>query len=302
MSVYNQFDFFLEPKAENFPFSTPAVAQELAPYLATEQLTPRVKALRPHRRSAGRAPSISGQISQQLQRDIRYLIRMEPGVRTPDQTGASLGAPAGIGRLAAGATAAACGLAARFVSGYLISSSPTSRRSMVRIAGRRSTSPACTPVRSICQRRLDRPGSDVRPACAGRRRPHSPGLHPGHSGAASRRRRGGQIRGAVLPPHAGHAHLRVAARRRSPYTEEQWAEVLALGEAVDRELEAGDVRLTMGGRRSSRSTTGTAPDGVTDALLGPTKRGYATRLDASCGLVRLGGFLHFGQRQVVSGR
>ena len=34
MAVYNPFDFFLEPSAENFPFEyEPDVAQELAPYL-----------------------------------------------------------------------------------------------------------------------------------------------------------------------------------------------------------------------------------------------------------------------------
>jgi hypothetical protein len=36
MSVYNPFDFFLEPAAENFPFVYDAGCAELAPYLATE--------------------------------------------------------------------------------------------------------------------------------------------------------------------------------------------------------------------------------------------------------------------------
>ena len=41
MAVYNPFDFFLEPSAENFPFQyEPLVAQELAPYLALEPSTP----------------------------------------------------------------------------------------------------------------------------------------------------------------------------------------------------------------------------------------------------------------------
>ncbi|MGH6637744.1 MAG: transglutaminase family protein, partial [Polaromonas sp.] len=81
-----------------------------------------------------------------------------------------------------------------------------------------------------------------------------------------------------------------------PYTEEQWAQVLALGEAVDKDLVAGDVRLTMGGEPTFVATSDRdAAEWNIDAL-GPTKRGYATelvqKLRAEYGE---GGFLHFGQ-------
>src|ERR1700712_5162421 len=44
MAVYNPFDFFLEPQAENFPFKyEPLLEQELAPYLSLEPASPMFK-------------------------------------------------------------------------------------------------------------------------------------------------------------------------------------------------------------------------------------------------------------------
>ncbi len=85
-------------------------------------------------------------------------------------------------------------------------------------------------------------------------------------------------------------------RVTKPYTEAQWAEVLKVGEQVDRELVAGDVRLTMGGEPTFVAVDDRdAPEWNTEAL-GPTKRVYAQQLTHKLrDEYGRGGFLHFGQ-------
>jgi uncharacterized protein (DUF2126 family) len=85
-------------------------------------------------------------------------------------------------------------------------------------------------------------------------------------------------------------------RVTKPYSEEQWAQVLALGDQVDAQLIEGDVRLTMGGEPTFVATENRdAPEWNTDAL-GPTKRGLATELVHKLrARYADGGFLHFGQ-------
>ena len=60
MAVYNPFDFFLEPEAEHIPFKYSSdVQQELAPYLATDPMTPLVQKYLTRSTAASSAPSIS---------------------------------------------------------------------------------------------------------------------------------------------------------------------------------------------------------------------------------------------------
>jgi uncharacterized protein (DUF2126 family) len=96
--------------------------------------------------------------------------------------------------------------------------------------------------------------------------------------------------------HMGVQRIFESPRVTRPYTDDQWTGVLKLGERVDRDLVAGDVRLTMGGEPTFVATGDRdAAEWNIDAL-GPTKRGYATelvqKLRAEYGQ---GGFLHFGQ-------
>jgi transglutaminase-like putative cysteine protease len=122
MAVYNPFDFFVEAHAETFPFAyEPALAEELKPYLAPEPTGERFEAyLATISREAKNTVTFLVDLNLRLSQDIRYVIRMEPGVQEPDET---LEMKSGSCRDTAWLLVQILrrlGLAARFVSGYLI--------------------------------------------------------------------------------------------------------------------------------------------------------------------------------------
>ena len=296
MAVHNPFDFFLEPSAECFPFRyEPLLAQELAPYLAAEPAGPRMQALIDSLDRSSR-PTIDFLVAlnQRLQRELQYLIRLEPGVQPPEQTlELASGSCRDSGWLMV-QLLRHLGLAARFVSGYLIQLVPDVKA----LDGPSGTSVDFTDLHAWCEVYLPGAGwiglDPTSGLLAGEG--HIPlACTPQPSGAAP-------IEGVVDEAGVEFSHamsvtrIHESPRVTRPYTEAQWAQVLALGEAVDRELQAGDVRLTMGGEPTFvASEDRDAPEWNTEAL-GPTKRGYATalvqRLQAQYGQ---GGFLHVGQ-------
>ena len=126
MTVINPFDFFLEPYAETFPFRYEAcLAQELAPFMEARPPGPKLaEYLKTVDRTERRSMDFLVAINQRLQGEIRYLIRMEPGVQTSEET-LTLGS--GSCRDSAWLLVEILrhlGLAARFVSGYLIQLKP----------------------------------------------------------------------------------------------------------------------------------------------------------------------------------
>src|SRR3984893_18596236 len=91
MTVINPFDFFVEPSADSFPFEYNAdLKTELAPYLATTEPGPLLAAyVAGIKREASSTVNFLVDLNAELQKKIRYIIRMEPGVQTPEETLAS---------------------------------------------------------------------------------------------------------------------------------------------------------------------------------------------------------------------
>jgi uncharacterized protein (DUF2126 family) len=299
MAVYNPFDFFLEPHAEQFPFDYGAeLAHDLAPYLARIPLSKDTPHFEAFVGSIDRRPrrtiDFLVELNQRLQREIRYLIRMEPGVQTPEQTleNAS-GSCRDTGWLLVQALRH-LGLAARFVSGYLIQLKPDVKA----LDGPSGTEVDFTDLHAWCEVYLPGAGwiglDPTSGLLAGEG--HIPvACTPEPSSAAP-------VSGAVdeceveFSHHMQITRIYESPRVTLPYTEEQWRAIVDLGHAVDRRLEAQDMRLTMGGEPTFVAVDDRdAAEWNTDAL-GPTKRGFATelvhRLRARYGE---GGFLHFGQ-------
>ncbi|KQM69017.1 DUF2126 domain-containing protein [Xylophilus sp. Leaf220] len=297
MAVYNPFDFFLEPEAEEFPFAyRPQQLQELAPYLAVEAPEPLLAAyLQKVDRTARPTINFLVGLNQQVQGDVRYLIRMEPGVQTPEETLA----------LACGSCRDStwllvnllrhCGLAARFVSGYLIQLAPDVKA----LDGPSGTEVDFTDLHAWCEVYLPGAGwiglDPTSGLLAGEG--HIPlAATPTPNSAAP-------IEGTLMErAEVAFSHeMRVTRIHESPrvthpYTDSQWQKVLSLGAAVDAELVAGDVRLTMGGEPTFVATENRDAAEWNTAALGPTKRGCAVALvDRLRAEYAPQGFLHVGQ-------
>ncbi len=301
LSVINPFDFFLEPVAEKFPFSydDPMQLHELAPYMVKLPPTPLfAKYLAAIPREP--VPTIDFLVAliQGLQHDIRYLIRMEPGVQTPEVTleNAS-GSCRDTGWLLV-QLLRHLGLAARFVSGYLIQLKPDVKS----LDGPSGTEVDFTDLHAWCEVYLPGAGwiglDPTSGLFAGEG--HIPLACSPEPGSAA------PITGLTEKCETEFVHsMKVervweAPRVTKPYTEEQWSEIEALGNRIDADLAAEDVRLTMGGEPTFVSVDDRdGPEWNTTAD-SPSDKPVKRRLSASL-LAKLKtryapeGLLHFGQ-------
>src|SRR4030095_7029257 len=125
LTVINPFDFFVEPYSEFYPFKyADALAKDLIPFLDAAPAGPRLSAwltaFRATLRADEKTVDMLVRLNRQLQHEIRYLVRMEPGVQTPEETfGCAQGSCRDSGWLLV-QILRHLGLAARFASGYLI--------------------------------------------------------------------------------------------------------------------------------------------------------------------------------------
>ena len=239
MTVINPFDFFLEPEAEQFPFAYEgALARELRPFLETAPQGARFEEflasidIRAPKQTTG----FLFELNAKLQAAVRYLIRMEPGVQSPEQT-LSLGS--GSCRDSAWLmvhTLRRLGLAARFVSGYLIQLKPDVKP----LDGPEGPQADFTDLHAWTEVYL--PGAGwvgLDPTS---------GLFAGEGhiplAATPEPQSAAPVSGLVSPCEVEFRHemsvtrIHEDPRVTKPYTESQWAEVLTLGRAIDDDLTA----------------------------------------------------------------
>lgn len=88
LTAINPFDFFLERYADNFPFEyEPQLGRELAAYLETPASTEKVdKWVASVDRTSKPTMDAITSLNHRLQGEIRYKIRMEAGVQSPEET------------------------------------------------------------------------------------------------------------------------------------------------------------------------------------------------------------------------
>ncbi len=299
MAVLNPFDFFLEPSAEHFPFEYDAdLATELAPYRIKAPELADAPTFQAYLASIPRDKTPTNDflvaLNQRLQRDIRYLVRMEPGVQTPEETLVNAsGSCRDTGWLMV-QLLRHLGLATRFVSGYLIQL----KSDVKSLDGPSGTEVDFTDLHAWCEVFLPGAGWIGLDATSGllAGEGHIPlACSPEPSSAAP-------VSGAIDECETTFEHsmtvTRVweAPRVTLPYTDAQWEAIDALGHQVDDQLRRDDVRLTQGGEPTFVSVDDREGDEWNTEAMGPTKRLLSADLmDKLREKYGKGGLLHYGQ-------
>jgi len=296
MAAFNAFDFFLEPDAEHYPFRyAPALKKDLTPFLETPTPSQAMKTwLSIVPLDKIRTIDFLVALNQRIQKDIGYIIRMEPGVQTPEETLLTRKGSCRDSSWLLIHILRNLGFAARFVSGYLVQLTADEKS----LDGPSGPEKDFTDLHAWVEVYL--PGAGWI------------GFDPTSGLLASE----GHIPLACTPEPSSAApvsggvdecktefdfamsvqRIYESPRVTKPYTEEEWEKIEALGHKIDQKLTEGDVRLTMGGEPTFVSIDDMDGPEWNITALSPKKRQMGAEL-----IRRLkhrfapGAMLHFGQ-------
>src|SRR5580698_3558268 len=296
LSSFNPFDFLLEPGVEDYPFRyEPELAKDLAPCRSFEPAGPRLQAFldsisREKRSTIG----FLVDLNQRVRDEVGYVTRLDPGVQTCEQT---LERHTGSCRDSAWLLVQILrhlGIAARFVSGYLIQLAPDSGH------------PDDTGVQQADSADLHAWAEAFLPGAGWIGMDATSGLLAGDGHiplvCTPYASKAAPIGGTVEPANVDFSYsmsisrLNEAPRTSKPFTEEDWAQVQHVAHIVDADLKVQDVRLTMGGEPTFVGIDEPeSPQWNIDAL-GPIKRARGLAL-IQCLREKTapGALLHYGQ-------
>jgi uncharacterized protein (DUF2126 family)/transglutaminase-like putative cysteine protease len=296
MTPINPFAFFLDPGFETFPFQYPVeLAHNLEPYRSLERVGPLLQAfLDEIPTGAQNTVTFVGDVTARICDRVGYVARLEHGVQSCEQTLDELKGSCRDSAWLLVEVFRSFGLAARFVSGYLIqlaSDEPIDGDT----SGPKVDSAALHAWAEVFLPGAGWIGVDPTSGLF-TGEGHIPLVcTPSPSQAAP-------IWGTVEAAKVDFSFSLTAQRLNQapslakPFSEEEWSRVRDVAHAVDRELVERDVRLTMGGEPTFVGIDEAESPQWNVEALGSIKR--------SCGLVLIrrlrertapGGLLHFGQ-------
>ena len=248
LTVINPFDFFLESYAETYPFKyEKRLARDLAPYLeietASDAFSTLINAQVPKEPVA--TVDFLVAVNQAVYNLIEYGVRMEPGVQSVDETLEKKGGSCRDSAWLSVQMFRHLGLAARFVSGYLVQLAPDEKS----LDGPSGPEKDFTDLHAWCEVYV--PGAGWI------------GLDPTSGLFAGE----GHIPLACTPEPASAApvtgaidkcestfsfynsvqRLHEPPRVTKPYSDAQWAAIDRLGDVIDHQLNEAGITLTMGG-------------------------------------------------------
>ena len=296
MITINPFDFFVEDGAKDFPFAyKDALKKELIPYLEIEEqgkkLTDFIKSLDLTPRPIN---DFLVYLNIEIYKYLKYTIRLESGVQTCEVTlDKKLGSCRDYAWLFV-QVLRHLGLAARFVSGYLVQL----KADVKSLDGPSGPEEDFTDLHAWTEVYIPGAGWIGLDATSG--------LFAGE----------GHIPLACTP-HYESAHaieglsdkcetvfefsntvkrIFESPRVTKPYREDQWEAIYNLGFEVDKELQAHDVRLTMGGEPTFVSIDDMESPEWNTAADGPHKRTLSDTLSRKLlSSFAPGGILHYAQ-------